>query len=382
MPVTNYIWDVVSDNVLMEKDDDDETIARYVQEPSLYGEAISQERGGDTRYYHYDGEGNTIDLTDENENVTDTYEYTAFGEEVARTGSTVNPFGYKGSLGYYTNTDTDDTYVRARTYEPKIGRWMSPDPLLLLGYPSTYLYADNTPVVLQDPSGLISFAPIIGIPAALPVIFPSLTVLPQNPGCTGCGEWNVDWNITPMRNRRLILVQKMCHYGIMVPCGDQCGCRAFMPAGGIQMYGDCVFELLGFSEVLRGGLTDVWQMDTFNGDRDCSSWGWHVRFATIHGYSNPQVVVRDAGGNRYPWIRQPSPFTHPFGNPARPPIGIDIGIHLDDENEPAFWQKIPADEWGFTMVTMSWDCCPKPENGPVGGMVYASNSAAGIIPCN
>lgn len=42
MPVTNYIWDVVSDNVLMEKDDDDETIARYVQEPSLYGEAISQ----------------------------------------------------------------------------------------------------------------------------------------------------------------------------------------------------------------------------------------------------------------------------------------------------------------------------------------------------
>ena len=103
MPVTNYIWDVVSDNVLMEKDDDGETIARYVQRPELYGEVISQERDGQTRYYNFDGEGNTCELTDENQNVTDTYEYDAFGKEIARTGTTVNPFGYKGALGYYAN---------------------------------------------------------------------------------------------------------------------------------------------------------------------------------------------------------------------------------------------------------------------------------------
>lgn len=37
MPVVNYIWDVVSDNDLMEVDDEGNTLARYVQEPDLYG---------------------------------------------------------------------------------------------------------------------------------------------------------------------------------------------------------------------------------------------------------------------------------------------------------------------------------------------------------
>lgn len=154
MPVTNYIWDVVSDNVLMEKDDDDETIARYVQEPSLYGEAISQERGGETRYYNYDGEGNTSELTDANQNVTDSYEYSAFGEEVARTGSTENPFGYKGALGYYTNGEMNDIYVRARTYEPTTGRWLSLDPIGFLSGTHRYQYVHNAPINFSDPSGL------------------------------------------------------------------------------------------------------------------------------------------------------------------------------------------------------------------------------------
>ena len=152
MPVTNYIWDVVSDNVLMEKDDDDETIARYVQEPSLYGEAISQERDGETRYYHYDGEGNTSELTDENENVTDTYEYSAFGEEIARNETTENPFGYKGALGYYTNGEMSDVYVRARTYQPRIARWLTIDPMRA-DVCTLFAYVANDPVNNADPTG-------------------------------------------------------------------------------------------------------------------------------------------------------------------------------------------------------------------------------------
>ena len=153
--MTRYIWDVVSDNVLMETDDAGETTAVYTQEPDRYGELISQHRDGQTSYYHFDGEGNTRALTDANQNIVETATYSAFGEVVEKTSSIVNPFGYKGALGYYTNGETNDIYVRARTYEPSIGRWFSIDPISFLsGDPMLYLYARNSPIGVTDPSGL------------------------------------------------------------------------------------------------------------------------------------------------------------------------------------------------------------------------------------
>ena len=151
--MTYYYWDEVNDNLFGEEDENGEVIASYTHEPGRYGELIAQERDGETRYYNYDGLGNTSELTDENQNVTDTYEYSAFGEEVERTGTTENPFGYKGALGYYTNSGTSDVYVRARTFEPTIGRWLSLDPLVLL---DRYRYVHNNPANSVDPSGLIT----------------------------------------------------------------------------------------------------------------------------------------------------------------------------------------------------------------------------------
>jgi len=53
MAKTEYIWDVVTDNVMMEKDGAGSTQAVYTQEPSQYGRLISQRRGANTSYYHY-----------------------------------------------------------------------------------------------------------------------------------------------------------------------------------------------------------------------------------------------------------------------------------------------------------------------------------------
>jgi RHS repeat-associated protein len=130
MAVTNYIWDEVNDTLLMEKDEAGNTTAAYTYEPGQFGPLISQRRDGQTRYHHYDGQGSTRALTDESGTVTDTYTYTAFGETVASTGTATNPFGYKGALGYYVNPETSDLYVRARTYEPRVARWASRDPVL------------------------------------------------------------------------------------------------------------------------------------------------------------------------------------------------------------------------------------------------------------
>ena len=152
--MTYYYWDFDTDNVFLEEDENGNVIAEYTQEPGLYGQVIAQERNGEVRYYNFDGEGSTRELTDENGDVTDTYTYSAFGEEVERSGTTVNPFGYKGALGYYTSGETNDIYVRARLYHPTVARWRSRDPLGFVAGTDVYLYVQGDPVNLSDPSGM------------------------------------------------------------------------------------------------------------------------------------------------------------------------------------------------------------------------------------
>jgi len=47
-------------------------------------------------------------------------------------------------------------YYRARYYDPKIGRFLSEDPIRFLGGINFYAYARNRPVNLRDPWGLQS----------------------------------------------------------------------------------------------------------------------------------------------------------------------------------------------------------------------------------
>jgi|GEM_PF-4716371 len=150
MATTKFVWDELSDNVLMETDENNVPTAEYTHWPERFGELISQERSGVTSYFHYDGAHSTRLLTDDNGEITDTYIYSAYGELVARTGTTTNPFGYKGAVGYYTNAATNDIYVRARSYQPVSGRWLSMDPLGFVDGPNLYCFFAINSV---DPSG-------------------------------------------------------------------------------------------------------------------------------------------------------------------------------------------------------------------------------------
>jgi len=63
----------------------------------------------------------------------------------------------RGWLGQYEDAGTGLTYLNARYYDPVLGRFLSPDPLLNPGDPRTldpYRYADNNPIMYTDPSGL------------------------------------------------------------------------------------------------------------------------------------------------------------------------------------------------------------------------------------
>ena len=69
MSAVNYVWDEENDSLLEEVDDNGNVIVSYTNEPGPFGKVISQERNGVTSYYHYDGQGSTLALTDDNGNI-------------------------------------------------------------------------------------------------------------------------------------------------------------------------------------------------------------------------------------------------------------------------------------------------------------------------
>lgn len=99
------------------------------------------------------------------------FRYDAFGTPITSLASGVVgiPDQYFGAEhGYFTDryytgsgggitANLVDYYVRARTYEPSLGRWLSADPIGFFGGDfNLYRYVSNNPVLLIDPSGLLT----------------------------------------------------------------------------------------------------------------------------------------------------------------------------------------------------------------------------------
>jgi RHS repeat-associated protein len=137
-------------------------------EPALAAlEPVSRQSSFTRRLHCRFALGNTRLLLSAAAGVTDTYAYRAFGEELTITGSTVNPYRYRGQVGYYTDPAIR-LYVRARHLDAVAGRWISRDPSLLQDGADWYLYARENPVKYSDPSGEISIddQDVCGIPGA------------------------------------------------------------------------------------------------------------------------------------------------------------------------------------------------------------------------
>jgi len=125
-----------------------------------YGDdLLSQERNSTTNYYHYDGLGSTRALSDSSGSLTDSYDYTAFGELLTQSGSTENLYQYTGEQ---FDVELDQTYLRARYYDQGVGKftqqdtWMGHDtnPITL----NKYIYGNADPANWTDPSGHFGLA--------------------------------------------------------------------------------------------------------------------------------------------------------------------------------------------------------------------------------
>ena len=80
----------------------------------------------DSEYYIYNAHGDVVSLTSTIGIVTKTYDYDAFGNEANQSDTDANPFRY---CGEYYDTETGTYYLRARYYDPAVGRFGTEDPV-------------------------------------------------------------------------------------------------------------------------------------------------------------------------------------------------------------------------------------------------------------
>jgi RHS repeat-associated protein len=124
------------------------SVKRYVYGLGI-DQPLAQVVAGTTTYNVSDHLGSIVRTTDTTGNPTLTREYDPWG----------NPLQGAGTSGYaFTGREWDSEiqgyYYRARYYDPKIGRFISEDPIGFNAGVNFYAYVENNSVTRTDPFGL------------------------------------------------------------------------------------------------------------------------------------------------------------------------------------------------------------------------------------
>ena len=138
---TRYVWN--GSNIVYESGIQSVTYS--------YGMGLlAMTSGTDEYYYVSNGHGDITQLTNSSGTIAEDYAYDAFGNQKDAEHSIYNPFRYSGE---YFDSETGFIYLRARYYDPSIGRFITEDPAR--DGLNWYVYCSNNPIMFVDPSGYL-----------------------------------------------------------------------------------------------------------------------------------------------------------------------------------------------------------------------------------
>jgi RHS repeat-associated protein len=147
--VTRYLYD--GEDIVAEINDHGKVGNRYVHGPGI-DEPLALIGKKKTAYYHADGLGSIVAMTDDRAKVVQSYEYDSYGNLHDLKNSIKQPYTYTGRE---YDRETGLYYYRARYYDSDVGRFISEDPLgFLAGDVNLYGYVWNRPIAFIDPLGL------------------------------------------------------------------------------------------------------------------------------------------------------------------------------------------------------------------------------------
>jgi RHS repeat-associated protein len=119
---TTYIYDPWGN--LISDTDSTGIIHKYI-----YGNGLLSVATSTGRYcYHFNGTGSTVAITDMNQNIINSYAYDPFGTVLNQQETVPQPFKYVGQYGVMAEPN-GLYYMRARYYDPNVGRFISEDPM-------------------------------------------------------------------------------------------------------------------------------------------------------------------------------------------------------------------------------------------------------------
>ena len=133
--------------ILTESDGESAPVRRYLNGIGL--SHVQTLEDGLYHAYHQDEQGSTVYITEENRQVQNSYRYDAFGNLLESKEDIENRILY--TRQQYDQV-TGQYYLRARYYNPVVGRFLQEDTYRGDGL-NLYAYCANNPVMYYDPSG-------------------------------------------------------------------------------------------------------------------------------------------------------------------------------------------------------------------------------------
>lgn len=165
-------------NLIAEYNGSDNLLRKYIHGPGIDEPImmIDVEHSGNRYYYHHDGlgsvvalsnnSGSVIAMTGVEGDVIESYHYDVFGQpNIYNSYGELIDYSEYGNRFMFTGREYENFvyyspslyYYRARYYNPTIGRFLSPDPIGYADSMNLYQYCLNNPVNGVDPLGLFRF---------------------------------------------------------------------------------------------------------------------------------------------------------------------------------------------------------------------------------